>query len=100
MLRVSSSLIGFVMHSFLTEVQVCISTQDFLSGDRSDELCRDFQRGHCPRGEGCWFQHVQRESGWDVELSAPGQYETVIERLLIKPFYFSTYPYEMSRSQV
>jgi len=43
-----------------------------LANDRSHEFCRDFQRGHCPRGDGCWFQHVQRDDLPDIDLTGPG----------------------------
>jgi hypothetical protein len=46
-----------------------------LKSGRGNEVCRDFQRGYCPRGDRCWFKHVPSETQVpENDLAAPGSF--------------------------
>lgn len=57
------------------------------SGSRANEVCRDFQRGYCPRGDRCWFKHVPSENqSQDADLSAPGIVASLGGRALCRDY--------------
>jgi len=57
------------------------------SGSRANEVCRDFQRGYCPRGERCWFKHVPSENqAQENDLAAPGIVATLGGRALCRDY--------------
>jgi len=53
---------------------------------RTNETCRDFQRGYCPRGERCWFRHEGAPPAIDTELLAPGVVATLGGRALCRDY--------------
>lgn len=49
------------------------SLDEIMESGRGNEVCRDFQRGYCPRGDRCWFKHVPSETQVpENDLAAPG----------------------------
>eukprot|EP00008_Paramoeba_atlantica_P004435 CAMPEP_0201487316 /NCGR_PEP_ID=MMETSP0151_2-20130828/12211_1 /ASSEMBLY_ACC=CAM_ASM_000257 /TAXON_ID=200890 /ORGANISM="Paramoeba atlantica, Strain 621/1 / CCAP 1560/9" /LENGTH=132 /DNA_ID=CAMNT_0047872317 /DNA_START=177 /DNA_END=572 /DNA_ORIENTATION=- len=53
---------------------------------RTNETCRDYQRGYCPRGERCWFRHEGAPPSIDTELLAPGVVATLGGRALCRDY--------------
>ena len=48
-------------------------TSFFETDSRANEVCRDYKRGYCPRGERCYFQHVATQHAHsENELATPG----------------------------
>jgi len=57
------------------------------SGGRGNEVCRDFQRGYCPRGERCWFKHVPSENPPpENDLASPGVVANLGGRALCRDY--------------
>lgn len=82
------------MHSEVEDENGIDRSLDEIMGDgkdepnsRANEVCRDFKRGYCPRGERCYFQHVSdQHSHSENELATPGIITTLGGRALCRDY--------------